>query len=152
MKEKSTELNYNLRESITSTRTKLTEEFTKIMTENDSKSSTIKDNIKKMQHYELILQSFAKKRSKMHEKAMKRLSEIENLQSDSGVNEQTTAISETLSLLDDHITAPSIPEIVVPDCEEPADDTESEDEKLDEAQADSSTASTSSDEVQLRDA
>ena len=144
LKEKSIELNCNLRETISCTRTKLTEEFTNIMTVNNSKSSAIKGHIKKLQHYEEILQSFAKKRSKRQEKAMKRLREYENIPSNSGVNEQTIAISETLSLLDESITAPSIPEIVVPDCQVPTDETDSEDEMQDKkAQADSLAASTS---------
>lgn len=76
------------------------------------------------------------------------LRENENIPSDSGVNEQTTATRETLSLLDDPITAPTLPECVVPYYEGSTDDSDSVVEKLDvEAKADSSTASTSSDKV-----
>ena len=132
---KTTELISNLRKSVTSTRTELTRKFTDITNKNNSRVTNIRENISYLQRYEKIVLSFDEKMSTKMQSALKRLEKYEYIPPNSTVTELTTKISETLSLLDDPITEPTIPEFVVPDCEEPADDTEPEDEREEEASA-----------------
>ena len=134
-----TELVSNLQESVTSTRKKLIEKFTDITIENNSLLTDIREKIKKLQRAEKIVHSFLKNFSIRQENAMNVLEQYEKIHPNSSVNELTIAISKTTSLLDP-ITVPIIPEFVVPDCEEPGDDTEIEGDVF----AHSSTTTTSS--------
>ena len=148
IKDKTTELKSTLKDSVTSTRTLLIEKFTCATTESNSLLTGVTENIKKMECYEIFLNSYIKKLSIKQDRAMNKLEKYEKVQCNSSVTELTKAISETLSLGEDLIKVPAIPQIVVPDFEESVCDTDSEDEQLDgEEQSDFFTASTSSDEV-----
>ena len=126
IKKKTAELINNLQESVNSTRTKLNEKFTHITDEHISLLTDTKANIQKMQHYEKIIESFLKQLSITQENAMKKLEEYENIKSTSNVTDLTIAISATLSLIDDPITIPAIPNVVVPYSEIHTNDTDSE--------------------------
>ena len=145
IEEKTTELKSTLKDSVTSTRTLLIEKFTHATTESNSLLTGVIENIKKMQRYEKFLNSYIKKLSINQESAINQLETYEHVQCNSSVTELTKTISETLSLGEDLIKVPAIPQIVIPDCEEFADDTDSNDEQLDGAAG--STTSKSSDEV-----
>lgn len=112
IEEKTNNLVEKLRASVASTETRLIE--------NGLTISEIRDNIEQMQHYEKILQSFTKKLSIQQENAKIELEKYLNIQFNSSATELTKAISTTLTLLDESITAPKITNFVVPVREEPA--------------------------------
>ena len=124
IEEKTTELKSTLKDYVISTRTKLIEKFTHATTESDSLLTGVTENIKKMQHYEKNLHSFIKKLSTKQDSAMNKLEMYEKVQCNSSVTELTKAISEILSLGEDLIKVPAIPQIVIPDCKDPACDTD----------------------------
>lgn len=86
-----------------------------------------------MQNFENIEMSFLNYLLTKQENVMNRLEKYENTKSNATVIELTKTLSKTLLLLDDTITEPKIPNILVPDCEEPANDPDSEDEEGTEA-------------------
>ena len=118
--EKTSQLFKNLQQSATNTRTKLLENFMCETSENGSKLTHIKNNIKKLQHYEKRVKSFSNKLTVEQELAMKKLDEFQNIPQDSSLSTIMSTISEISSLLDDPISPPIIPEFVVPECDEPA--------------------------------
>ena len=124
--EKTAELKRNLKETVTSTQSQLIKTYTLKMTANKSKLSDIRDEQKKMKHFEKALLSFDKKLSAKQEEEMSILKSFENISVHATVKELTIKISKALSLLDDPLTEPNISSFVIPDCEEPADDIGSE--------------------------
>ena len=124
--EQTAELKRNLKETVTSTRTRLIKTFTLKATANKSTLSDIRDEQKKMKHFEKALLSFEKNLSTKQEKAMSSLDNYENISANASVNELTSKISKALSLLDDPLSEPNISSFVIPDCEEPAGDIGSE--------------------------
>ena len=139
IEKKTSELTGNLRESIATTRTELTEKFTDITTKNNSLLTNIRKNISNLRRYEKISLTFLEKLSHKKECVLRKLEKYEYIPANSTVTELTTKISEISLLLNDPITEPTMPEFVVPDCEEPADDTGPEDERQEEASAGLST-------------
>ena len=144
IKKKTTELMRVLDKTVVSTRTTLIEKFARTTTESNSLLIEVTENIKKMQRYEKLLRSFLKKLPIRQNIAMSKLEKFETTLLGASVNELTTAISNIPTLIDDPITMPRIPKIVVPDCEEPNDDSDSDYETAGEVAAHSYTASTSS--------
>ena len=147
IKRKTTELMSLLDETVTYTRTKLIENFTQTTTESNSMLTEVRENIKKMQSCEKLLRSFQVKLSVRQDIAMNQLENYETILVDSSVNELTTAVSNTLALLDDTITVPTILMMVVTGCEEILQDIDTEDEWNEEGPIYASIASTTSDRV-----
>ena len=126
IEEKNTELIHSFQESATSTRKKLIEKFTHIAMENNLLLIDIQENIKKLQRAEKIVRSFLEKNLTMQENKINKVEKYEKISQNSSVTELTEAIKNILALLEDPITVPIVPKYVVPDCEEPADDTDME--------------------------
>ena len=139
IEKKTSELSSNLGELVIYTRSKLTKEFIDITTKNNAVLTNIMESIEKLQRYAKMVKSFLSEKSRNQRKALKRLEKYERIPQKSTVTELTTKISETLSLLDDPITEPTIPRFVVPDSEEPAHSTMPEDVRQEEASAALST-------------
>ena len=128
IKEQPDELIKTLQESVVFVRAKLVKKFTYITIENNSLLADIKENIRKMKNYEKVVELFLNKLSVRQENIMNKLEKFENLSSNSSVTELSNARSTALSFIDNPIISPMIPKIVLPDYEEPADDSDSEDE------------------------
>lgn len=125
IKEKMVELVKKLQESVFLTRRTLIKENTLKTDKNNSILTDIRTAIKKLQQYENICLTFAKRLSAKHEKAMIQLENFEYIPSIS-IDDLTTKLNRTPSLLDDQMTEANIPKFVVPDCDKLTGDTNSD--------------------------
>lgn len=109
----------SLKESITSTRTKLNDKFKEKKDEHHLLEAELHKNIKKYENYAKVVSLFIKDLKAKEENANNTLNKYENIPTNSSVTKLTTAITETLSLLDDPMTGPKIPKLVELHCEDP---------------------------------
>lgn len=122
--EKAASLFCDLEKSVTSTRTQINEKFSQLTIEVNSIVADVRNNIKKLQKYEMVALSFLQKLLTKKDMALRALKECEDISSNSSVTEMIIAISKTSSILDDHISVPIIPKLTILDCEEPTDETD----------------------------
>ena len=121
--EKTDELMKNLRETVASTRKKLLNNITLKTRKNNLKLADITTTRTKLQQYETVILTFAEKLATKQKELMSLLEKFENIPFNSSVEEITATMSKTLSLLDDPMTEPKIPKFIELDSEGPADDT-----------------------------
>ena len=109
--EKTEELKKILQEKTQLTRTGLVDFFSHAASENVASRRNVWNLIRKLQVHEKSLLSLEKFISAEKDTSMKLLEEFENIPVHSSVVEYTSAISKTISLLDDVITFPNFPSL-----------------------------------------
>ena len=129
IKGNTTKLYSNLQEAVVKTRTKITEKYAHATIKNSSVLNDLQENIKKMQQHEKKMRSFLKKLTSRQEIAMDKLEKYSKISSHSSAKKLIKALSKTMTLIDDPIEAPMIPQLMIPECQDPADDTDSDEEQ-----------------------